>query len=319
MNEREALLAAVCANPDDDTPRLVFADWLEENGEPERAEFIRVQIELPACGPGKRRLHLSRRELELLNEHEEEWVEHLRPYMFEWSDKPWAFRRGFVERLELQAETFIEQGEELLALTPLRDAVFPDEEWYEELAGCRLLRLLRLIDLTGSGLTTGFRGIHDFLASPNLSSVETLILQGMDDNGHLDATGVETLAKNSHVVGLRHLDLSNNWFGPEGIRPLVEAVWLPQLRQLELEGVGIANQGVDWLAEATRFNELRVLNLVANSIGERGGRRILQTRWFDQLEVLDLRDHCGEQHIDDPLSEETVSHLRVRFGKRILI
>jgi uncharacterized protein (TIGR02996 family) len=34
MNDREALLRAVCENPDDDTPRLVFADWLEEHGEP---------------------------------------------------------------------------------------------------------------------------------------------------------------------------------------------------------------------------------------------------------------------------------------------
>jgi uncharacterized protein (TIGR02996 family) len=41
-----AFLAAVCAAPDDDTPRLAFADWLEEQGETERAEFIRVQVEL---------------------------------------------------------------------------------------------------------------------------------------------------------------------------------------------------------------------------------------------------------------------------------
>ena len=52
MNEREALLKAVCENPDDDTPRLVFADWLQENGEEERAEFIRVQIEVLAPPSG---------------------------------------------------------------------------------------------------------------------------------------------------------------------------------------------------------------------------------------------------------------------------
>ena len=44
MNERDALLRAVCENPDDDTPRLVFADWLQEHGEGDRAEFIRLQI-----------------------------------------------------------------------------------------------------------------------------------------------------------------------------------------------------------------------------------------------------------------------------------
>jgi uncharacterized protein (TIGR02996 family) len=45
MNERAALLRAICETPDDDTPRLVFADWLQEHGEEERAEFIRVQCE----------------------------------------------------------------------------------------------------------------------------------------------------------------------------------------------------------------------------------------------------------------------------------
>lgn len=38
------LLSAVLADPFDDGPRLVYADWLQENGEPERAEFIREAI-----------------------------------------------------------------------------------------------------------------------------------------------------------------------------------------------------------------------------------------------------------------------------------
>jgi uncharacterized protein (TIGR02996 family) len=46
MTDRAAFLAAIVAAPDDDLPRLVFADWLDEYGEPERAEFIRVQCEL---------------------------------------------------------------------------------------------------------------------------------------------------------------------------------------------------------------------------------------------------------------------------------
>lgn len=43
---QEAFLRAICAHPSDVTPRLVFADWLDENGEPERAEFIRLQIRI---------------------------------------------------------------------------------------------------------------------------------------------------------------------------------------------------------------------------------------------------------------------------------
>src|SRR3954465_1671476 len=39
------LLSAVLAEPDDDAPRLAYADWLADNGQPERAEFVRLQIE----------------------------------------------------------------------------------------------------------------------------------------------------------------------------------------------------------------------------------------------------------------------------------
>jgi uncharacterized protein (TIGR02996 family) len=46
MSDRDALLAAICAQPDEDTPRLVFADYLEEYGESPRAAFIRTQVEL---------------------------------------------------------------------------------------------------------------------------------------------------------------------------------------------------------------------------------------------------------------------------------
>lgn len=43
-------LPAVLANPHDVAPRLIYADWLEEHGQQERAEFIRVQIELAWLG-----------------------------------------------------------------------------------------------------------------------------------------------------------------------------------------------------------------------------------------------------------------------------
>src|SRR5262249_1690047 len=59
MDTGKAILADIIANPEDDTPRLVYADWLEENGKETRAEFIRVQLalakkRLPA-GPTPRR------------------------------------------------------------------------------------------------------------------------------------------------------------------------------------------------------------------------------------------------------------------------
>lgn len=41
MGDREAFIAAVFAAPADDTPRLVFADWLDEQGETGRAARLR--------------------------------------------------------------------------------------------------------------------------------------------------------------------------------------------------------------------------------------------------------------------------------------
>jgi uncharacterized protein (TIGR02996 family) len=51
MTPDEAFLADIIESPDDDTPRLVYADWLEDNDQPDRAAFIRVQCR-PAKLPG---------------------------------------------------------------------------------------------------------------------------------------------------------------------------------------------------------------------------------------------------------------------------
>ena len=66
---RSQLLAEIAANPEDDTLRLAFADWLDEHGDAadrDRAEFIRVQCEL---GVWSGRGHP--RETELLSAHSE--------------------------------------------------------------------------------------------------------------------------------------------------------------------------------------------------------------------------------------------------------
>ncbi len=52
MTDRESFVAAIAANPDDDTPRLAFADWLEENGDAARAGFVRDQVRLARMPAG---------------------------------------------------------------------------------------------------------------------------------------------------------------------------------------------------------------------------------------------------------------------------
>jgi uncharacterized protein (TIGR02996 family) len=79
MSARDALLAAVLADPYSDAPRLVFADWYEENGDPARAELIRLQIELarrPGVDPHWPPWYeAGDREQRLLGEHQERWLQ----------------------------------------------------------------------------------------------------------------------------------------------------------------------------------------------------------------------------------------------------
>jgi len=59
VTDERDLLRAIPENPADDIVRLVYADWLTENGKPEYGDFIRVQVELAA---------VERRLVDLLND-----------------------------------------------------------------------------------------------------------------------------------------------------------------------------------------------------------------------------------------------------------
>ena len=52
MPTRRAFLDAICADPDSDLPRLVYADWLDDRGGHRRAEFIRARCELARLPDG---------------------------------------------------------------------------------------------------------------------------------------------------------------------------------------------------------------------------------------------------------------------------
>jgi uncharacterized protein (TIGR02996 family) len=71
-----ALLRESKECPEDDAPRLVLADWLEEHGDSERAEFLRLQLRLApgsAFSPGERR-RLENRVSELFDRHGGAWL-----------------------------------------------------------------------------------------------------------------------------------------------------------------------------------------------------------------------------------------------------
>jgi uncharacterized protein (TIGR02996 family) len=51
MSDRTAFYKAIWAAPDDDLPRMVFADWLDEHDDPDAAHFLRLLCACRTCPP----------------------------------------------------------------------------------------------------------------------------------------------------------------------------------------------------------------------------------------------------------------------------
>src|SRR5262245_19144453 len=116
MSDADALLQAILDAPDDDAPRLVYADWLDEHGDAARAAFIRVQVQLARLtvdDPSHARLTQSERTL--LGANRAAWCEWLPDWVY-----VHEFRRGFVEWIQCQAKDFIAHADEVRVRTPLQ-------------------------------------------------------------------------------------------------------------------------------------------------------------------------------------------------------
>jgi uncharacterized protein (TIGR02996 family) len=208
MFDQEGFVRAVIERPDEDTPRLIYADWLEEQGDTARAELIRVQCELAPHGSGHEPRALLERENRLLLAHRRRFVAPLEDLGFSAATDRYGYgeggftfgwRRGFVEAVEVwgaaAARQFVERADALFALTPLREVSFQpyrsDYVVYESFDALELptlrdlvalpqLRRLRLLDLEGNGLRDD-EG-QALLASPHLTR-RTFVLLRRNDFG----------------------------------------------------------------------------------------------------------------------------------------
>jgi uncharacterized protein (TIGR02996 family) len=87
MSTENAFLQAIHDNPEDDTTRLVYADFLEERGDP-RGEFIRLEVELWTMSPDDPRYEgLDRRRQELLEDNRSRWVGPLDEVGIKWEGR----------------------------------------------------------------------------------------------------------------------------------------------------------------------------------------------------------------------------------------
>lgn len=105
MTQDDTFLRAIIENPNDDTPRLIYADWLDERGDP-RGEFIRVQCLLASMSASdERRLPLEQLERQLLERHQDAWLGSLRPLLARWS-----FQRGFLDRVAVTPTVYLQHA-----------------------------------------------------------------------------------------------------------------------------------------------------------------------------------------------------------------
>lgn len=150
--ERAGLLADICANPTDDAPRLVMADWCEDNGESERADLIRTQIayhktrceqagdtdsaySMSCNDTDCRHCMLEYHAIGLLHQREAartgqavsevewDWVggplREMWMDMSEWVPTPWEWRRGFIFRVNIPLASWLDCGPTLVREHPL--------------------------------------------------------------------------------------------------------------------------------------------------------------------------------------------------------
>jgi uncharacterized protein (TIGR02996 family) len=286
----QSLLETIRAEPWDDGPRLVYADWLDEHGEGDRAELIRVQIARRTGGPDD---PLASREKEILTRRSAGWVGPL-------AGARVHFRRGMA----VASWTTLPEFEEGTA----RLAEAGDPAWVVErrlhLNGCRFdpADFEAFVHAPGYGRLTrfhpaGWRGTSGdvvFLLGLTAEMARTaagsplsanLLSLGMR-NADLGAAGARAVADSPHLGRLRQLDLASCNLTQGGVAALADSRRLENLTALSLAGVGLGDEGIGALAGARGLSRLESLNLANNRIGDARLRRLLRAPWAGRLKRL---------------------------------
>jgi uncharacterized protein (TIGR02996 family) len=185
MNDEAALFRAILDEPDNEALRLVYADLMEEQGEPARAEFIRVQCQLaqfPLSAPS--RSALEAREAALLAAHRRYWNGALHRLLRHTPlhrqvaarrapIRGWAYRRGFVEGLIAEAHAFLTHADLLFQLGPIQHVRLRGARFHpKELAACPQLSRLLTVGLYGNGL-----------AQDDAATLANLLPRGLAEEG----------------------------------------------------------------------------------------------------------------------------------------
>lgn len=257
MNDGEALRRAVLADPDDDTPRLVYADWLDENGQADRAAFVRAQVEAARAeqdGPQAR--NATARADRILERFRPAWTRHLRGVHRS------QFRRGFVAHLEVEPTAFVPAAPYLFGSEPVQE-----------------LRLFRFAAPAGG---VSLRPVFDLPQLNRVRRLEFTTHIGLSPEEYAALSGCENLG------GLRELSLRGNPVPPPWLAAVLTGGAFPGLRALDL--ADIPNLG-RVLAEAlprADHRDVRALDVTGVVFASDQLKQLLGSRCLQRAEELRL-------------------------------
>ncbi|MFO0823599.1 MAG: TIGR02996 domain-containing protein [Gemmataceae bacterium] len=285
------LEAAVIANADEDTPRLAYADWLDEHGDPDRAEFIRLQIRIANASPAHDNwFDLLEREEHLVFQLEAKFREvhstlpsgvYVSTVYFPRSEafgSEEQFDRGFPFFCSVRSrdwtpkntEEFAEQLGQLVATTTFRGvsfAMMPPAR-FAELVATPAFEQLR-------GVSFAFNGNSPWQTEFETAAYKKLIespvsqrLVQLTVSGVLGAHGVKVLAAGQPMRALRKLSIQYSLDPSPELRKLISPEMFPELREVQctLGEQETAQTLVPALGELSELHTLTVYHLaVANA------------------------------------------------------
>ncbi|HEY1192112.1 MAG TPA: TIGR02996 domain-containing protein [Gemmata sp.] len=337
--DEPAFLAAILHAPDDDTPRLVFADWLDERAQGDdtaRAALIRAQCRLEHLPPGDRARKAAEKETKaLLKTHTKPWTAPLRAAGL---GENWTFRRGFIDGCSISPTHFVKHAELIFRHAPLlRTVRFPHaQSEVTKLAECPFLARLASVDLGqmctcgrcpigvelrdlfkskhASGLTrlsVALDRIDADMARALIASEPLARLVALDLSGNpLGAAGARVLAGASRFTHLAELNLTETDLGTEGLAALASAHF-PVLTDLRLSNNNIRPGAASALRAAPLLRQLTALDLSNNRIGEGGAAALAKLPATAKLTALNVSDN--------QLSEKAIRALKERFGQGVKV
>jgi uncharacterized protein (TIGR02996 family) len=304
---------------DEDAPRLVYADWLEENGQLERAEFVRVQVErarLPAWDTTQVRLRI--REQQLLQKHGESWLAEM-PVI---EGARWeGFRRGVVAEVSFQSfEAMRKNAEACRAVAPVEAVTVRWPRRREGKEAVKPVAELRELRLTGRPDYEAFAWVA---GSPQLATLRVLTARGLWG----DSLG--RLLKSPHLAKLRVLRVPSNDLGNYGLRALAASATLTALEELDFSSMA-RHERYDSSFRAARINDLmswsgmatvRSLNLNGNDLSLQGLRVLLRSKHTAGLKELSVRDSRLDDQAMAEFAQSAVKGLQLQtldLGENVL-